>query len=161
MDVAGIMELTKSGVALNDVILDLFRLNSRLLMTGDKLVGRLGLTSARWQVLGAIVQAERPQPVAWIARDLGGHRQNVQRIVNDLQKEGLISLEPNPHHRRALLVVLTKTGRKTFDQAMELWNPWANNLANYLSLEDIKTVGSLVKTLRHRLELEQDTDNNK
>ena len=156
-----IMELTKSGVALNDVILDLFRLNSRLLMTGDRLVSGLGLTSARWQVLGAIAQAERPQSVAWIARDLGGHRQNVQRIVNDLLKEGLISLEPNPHHRRSLLVVLTKIGRKTFNQAMLLWNPWANSLADELSPEDIKSMGVLLKTLRQRLEDEQDTGNNR
>lgn len=40
--------------------------------------------SARWRILGAIVHAERPQPVAWLARDLGTNRQNMQRIVNDL-----------------------------------------------------------------------------
>ena len=51
---------------------------------GDRLVADLGLTSARWQILGAVVTAERPQPVAWLARDLGANRQNVQRIVNDL-----------------------------------------------------------------------------
>ena len=29
--------------------------------------------------MGTIVAAERPQPVAWLARDLGANRQNVQR----------------------------------------------------------------------------------
>ena len=75
------------GTALTDLILDLFRLNSRMLTAGDKLVAGLGLTSARWQVLGAITEADRPQPVAWLARDLGAYRQNVQRIINDLHKE--------------------------------------------------------------------------
>ena len=74
------------------------------------MVARLGLTSTRWQVLGAIADAERAQPVAWLARDMGGIRQNVQRIVNDLQKMGLVTLEVNPHHRRASLVVLTDKG---------------------------------------------------
>src|ERR1700760_855452 len=98
---------TPAGEALTDVMLDLFRLNSRILASGDRLVAGLGLTSARWQILGAILAAERPQPVAWLARDLGANRQNVQRIINDLKKEGLVAFETNPHHRRAQLVVLT------------------------------------------------------
>src|SRR5260221_11870203 len=91
---------TPAGDALTSLMLDLFRLNSQLLTAGDRLVAGLGLTSARWQILGAIVAAERPQPVAWLARDLGANRQNVQRIINDLHKEGLVAFEPNPHHRR-------------------------------------------------------------
>ena len=59
---------TQAGEALTNLILDLFRLNSLLLTEGDRLVAGLGLTSARWQILGAIVAAERPQPVAWLAR---------------------------------------------------------------------------------------------
>ena len=58
------VEPSKAGMALTDVILDLFRVNSLLLMQGDRLVSDLGLTSARWQVLGAIVYAPRPEPVA-------------------------------------------------------------------------------------------------
>src|SRR5215471_13235712 len=108
---------TPAGSALTDLILDLFRLNSRMLTSGDRLVAGLGLTSARWQILGAVVAAERPQPVAWLARDLGANRQNIQRIVNDLEREGLTAFEPNPHHRRAPLVVLTDKGKQAFDAA--------------------------------------------
>src|SRR5215471_14967864 len=102
---------TPAGDALTDLILDLFRVNSLILTAGDRLVARLGLTSARWQILGAMVATERAQPVAWLARDMGANRQNVQRIINDLHKEGLVAFEPNPHHRRAQLVVLTDKGR--------------------------------------------------
>jgi len=98
---------TPAGDAQTGLVLDLFRVNGLLLTAGDRLVAKLGLTSARWQILGAIVAAERPQPVAWIARDLGAYRQNVQRIINDLRREGLVAFEANPHHRRAQLVVLT------------------------------------------------------
>ena len=77
---------TPAGTALTGLILDLFRLSNRMLASGDRLVAELGLTSARWQVLGSIVAAERPQPVAWLARDMGANRQNIQRIVNDLEK---------------------------------------------------------------------------
>ncbi|MBU6462685.1 MAG: winged helix-turn-helix transcriptional regulator [Bradyrhizobium sp.] len=143
---------TPEGDALTDLMLDLFRLDSLLLTAGDRLVASLGLTSARWQVLGAIVAAERPQPVAWIARDLGGNRQNVQRIINDLRKEELVAFEVNPHHRRAQLVVLTEKGRRTFTAAMELQAPWINDLSDGLSVKDLRTVHRVARSLRDRLE---------
>ena len=148
----GKIERMSSGEALSGLILDLFRLNSQLLTAGDRLVARLGLTSARWQILGAIVEANRPQPVAWLARDLGANRQNVQRIVNDLHREGLVAFEPNPHHRRAQLVVLTETGRRTFEAAMRVQAPWVDGLATGLLVEDLETVHRVVAALRDKLE---------
>ncbi|WP_076864936.1 MarR family winged helix-turn-helix transcriptional regulator [Bradyrhizobium mercantei] len=149
---------TPAGEALSSLILDLFRLNSLLFTSGDRLVAGLGLTSARWQILGAIIATERPQPVAWLARDLGAARQNVQRIVNDLERDGLVTFETNPHHRRAQLVVLSDKGRQAFDAAMRLQLPWVNNLADGLSLKDIETVARVVATLRGRLENGEEPD---
>jgi len=143
---------TPAGQALSSLMLDLLRLNSQILTAGDRLVARLGLTSARWQILGAIVYAERPQPVAWLARDLGANRQNVQRIVNDLDKEGLVAFEANPHHRRAQLVVLTDKGKQTFDAAMRLQAPWVNSLADGLSVKDMETLHQVITVLRKKLE---------
>ncbi|QOZ23462.1 MarR family winged helix-turn-helix transcriptional regulator [Bradyrhizobium sp. CCBAU 51753] len=149
---------TPAGDALSDLILDLFRLNSLLFTAGDRLVAGLGLTSARWQILGAIVAAERPQPVAWLARDLGANRQNVQRIVNDLERDGLVSFETNPHHRRAQLVVLTDKGRQAFDAAMRLQSPWVNGLSEGLAVKDIETMGRVVAALREKLESSGEPD---
>lgn len=142
---------TPAGEALSDLVLDLFRLNSLLLTSGERLVAPLGLTSARWQVLGAIIAAERPQPVAWLARDLGGNRQNIQRIINDLHKEGLVSFEVNPHHRRAQLIVLTEEGKRAFKAAMELQAPWVNSLSDGLSVKDLETVRRVVTALQNKL----------
>jgi DNA-binding MarR family transcriptional regulator len=143
---------TRAAEAVTALILDVFRLNGLLLTAGDRMVARLGLTSSRWQVLGAVFDAERAQPVAWLARDLGGNRQNVQRIVNDLQKMGLVTLEVNPHHRRASLVVLTEKGRRTYDEASRLQAPWANGLSEGLAIKEIDTTRRLVAELRKRLE---------
>jgi DNA-binding MarR family transcriptional regulator len=143
---------SREADALTDLVINLFRVNSLLLTAGDRLVARLGLTSARWQVLGAIANAERPQPVAWLARDIGGNRQNVQRIVNDLDKAGLVTFAPNPHHRRASLVVLTDKGRDTFDAATRLQAPQANDLADGLSIADIRTADRVIAALRGKLQ---------
>ena len=143
---------TPAGAALTGLIPDLFRLNGRMLASGDRLVAGLGLTSARWQILGAIVTADRPQPVAWLARDLGANRQNVQRIVNDLVSEGLLAFAANPHHRRAQLVVLTDRGRKAYEAAMSLQAPWVNSLADGLTVKDMEMLRRIVIALRQKLE---------
>ena len=64
----------------------------RLIAAGDDLVSDLGLTSARWQVLGAIALAPAAETVARLARAMGLHRQGVQRIVNELAAEGIVVL---------------------------------------------------------------------
>src|ERR1700686_127568 len=150
---------TPAGEALTNLMLDLFRLTSRLLAVGDRLAAGLGLTSARWQILGAITSAERPQPVAWLARDLGANRQNVQRIVNDLAEEGLVAFEANPHHRRAQLVVLTDKGRQSFDAAMGLQAPWVNRLSDGLAVEEIEAAHRVIVRLQKNLGGMTDTEN--
>src|SRR6266542_6797188 len=96
---------TPQGQALTSLILQIFTLNGRLLTAGDRLAGPVGLTSARWQVLGAIALAASPQPVANLARNMGLTRQAVQRTVNELSAEGFVGFDANPHHQRAKLVV--------------------------------------------------------
>lgn len=145
-------EQATAGEIVTNLVLNVFRLNNLLLTAGDRLVAPLGLTSARWQILGAIVAAERPQPVAWLARDLGANRQNVQRIVNDLHQMELVVFESNPHHRRAQLVVLTDKGRQVFDDAMRLQLPWITNLSEGFSAEKVESALNLIRELRSKLE---------
>ncbi|GAB3830701.1 hypothetical protein GCM10027610_019540 [Dactylosporangium cerinum] len=87
---------------------------------------------------------------------MGGNRQNVQRIVNDLQTLGFVTLEENPHHRRASLVVLTDKGREVYDEASRLQAPWANGISEDLVIEDIETTRRIVAELRKKLELNSD-----
>jgi len=152
------IERTAVAEALTDFILTMFRASNLTQGWGDRVVAPLGLTSARWQILGAIVATERPQPIAWLARDLGASRQNIQRIVNDLVKEGLVVFAANPHHRRAQLVVLTAKGRQTFDTTIRLYNPRINELSDGFSIEDVQTAHRVMSELRHRLEGEEDVE---
>lgn len=149
---------TDQAEILTDLILSVFRTNNLAIGWGDRIVLPYGLTSARWQVLGAIALADRPQPVAWIARDLGVSRQGVQRIVNDLQKEGQISFQPNPHHRRAQLIVMTEKGQSAYDQAINAYNPKVNALANDMDIKDLELACRLLATLRGKLEEEVYSD---
>ncbi len=149
---------TAFRTTLTDLVLELFRLNNRMLTAGDRLVAGIGLTSARWQVLGTIVAAERAQPVAWLARDMGANRQNIQRIVNDLVRDGLLEFQANPHHRRAQPVVLTDAGSKAFAEAMRVEVPWANALAEGLDPSELHTTHQIFGALRRRLEGSNESD---
>lgn len=142
----------REGAAVTGLILEVFRLNGSLLAAGDALVSDLGLTSARWQVLGAIALANPPVPVAMIARDMGVSRQNVQRIVDELAARGWLAFAPNPRHRRAKLVVLTDRGRDLYAAASARQAPWARGLAQGLSEGDLASAADLLRRLRDRLE---------
>lgn len=137
---------------MTEIVLEAFRLNGRLLAAGDRLVEPLGLSSARWQVLGAIHFAEAPQPVAWLARSMGLSRQGVQRIANELEKEGLVAFEPNPHHRRANLVVLTEQGREVYQAAERRQIEWVNALSRDFTVDDIRCALKVMAAMRSRLE---------
>jgi len=152
------LKRTPGGDAVTLFVLDLFRLNNQLLSAGDRLVAPLGLTSARWQILGAIVAADYPQPVAWLARNLGAHRQNVQRIINDLAKEGLVAFEANPHHRKAQLVVLSEKGRQTFDAAMRLQASWSDRISVGVPVKDLETAHQVILALRQNLSGKDDAE---
>lgn len=138
--------------ALSGLIIEVFRLNGDLLAAGDVLVGDLGLTSARWQVLGAIALAAAPQPVSHLARNMGLTRQAVQRVVDDMRDAGLVRLEPNPHHRRAMLVTMTERGAAAYRGASERQERWAEGLAADLPAEGIEAAGALLRTLQRRLD---------
>ena len=141
-----------SRAAVTELILETFRLNGRLLATGDALVRDLGLTSARWQVLGAVAMSPVPLPVAHIARNMGLSRQGVQRIADELEARGIVRFAPNPHHQRAKLVLLTEHGRALYEAAAERQKPWAAALADGLPSEGIEAATELLRTVRGRLE---------
>lgn len=127
--------------------LEVFRLNGALIAAGDALVSPLGLTSARWQVLGAISEAGGGLPTAGIARNMGLTRQSVQRVVDDLFAMGFVRFAPNPHHKRAKLVQLTPEGTVAFAAASACWLPLANALAKAVGAPALDSATAVLRQL--------------
>lgn len=136
-----------SAEALTRLILALFRANNALTAWGDRLVADTGLTSARWQLMGAIAQAAAPQTVAATARDLGANRQNIQRIVNDLLRDGLVELAENPRHNRARLVLLTERGYATYEAALAAYAPEINTFSEDFDQEELARSLAVIEQL--------------
>ena len=133
-------------------ILASLQLHGLLLAAGALLTHKVGLTSARWQVLSAVARSAEPKPVAWVARDMGLARQSVQRVVDDLEAVGLLSFQPNPRHKRATLLVITDKGHQAFKAVTELQVPWVNSLAEGTKVREIETALHVVRGLCRQLQ---------
>jgi DNA-binding MarR family transcriptional regulator len=139
---------------LGNLAIEIFRLNGALLASGNVMTSDLGMSSSRWQVVGAIEMAGRPLSVSQIARNMGLTRQSVQRLVNELGADGFVALADNPNHRRASLVSLTSAGRRVFQKIMDRQAAWSRQTlaAAKLSERDIREVTSTLRSLREVLE---------
>lgn len=129
---------------LTDIMLTVFRVNARLLAKGDELVAPLQLTSARWQVLGAIALAQSPPTAPQVAGAMGVTRQGAQKQLNLALGDGLVEVLENPRHERSPLYALTRSGRRTYDAAMTLEQAWAQALVKEMGVD----AGDLIVALR-------------
>ena len=120
-----------------DLVISIFSMSGRLVEAGNHLVRDAGLTTAWWQVLGALGYSPVPLPVAHVARNMGLARQSVQRVVDLLEGRGLVRLEENPHHRRAKLVVLTPAGREALAAAEAAEEPLNRLVLDRIGVERI------------------------
>jgi DNA-binding MarR family transcriptional regulator len=142
---------TEGGEAFTKLVIETFRLNGRFLVAGDRLTKDIGLTSARWQVLGTLRNGDAPLTVAQIARSMGLQRQSVQRTVDVLCREGLLRMMDNPRHRRARLVVLTRRGTAVVRRATRLQIDWANAASAGIEPAEIEAAYATLHKLRQRL----------
>jgi len=147
------MEHTIEGKLLTDIILETFKLNGLLILEGDQLIKDLGVTSARWKVLGALSNSPGPLTVPDIARMMGQSRQAVQRLSNELQEEGLLTVQPNPKHKRAKLLALTDSGKEVYRLVMQKQIPWVNSIANEFNEADLQLASSVLQKLISRFDV--------
>lgn len=134
------------------LVLEVFRLNGRLLAVGDRVVGHLGLTSARWQILGAAMRHDQLRTVSELAREAGVTRQAVQRIASALIQEGLLSQVENSKDRRAPLIEVTALGREIYFKADNARREWLTGVADGLSVEEISQSIQLLCRIQRSLE---------
>jgi DNA-binding MarR family transcriptional regulator len=143
---------SKRDEAATRVILSTFRANGLLLAAGDELSADEGLTSARWQVLGAIALAERPLTVPQIARRMGLTRQSVHASVGRLAADGLVEWGPNADHRRSRLVHLTERGTARYAALDRRQIAWVHGLSEGMETPQLQAAAEVLDELCRRLE---------
>lgn len=135
-----------------DLVLSLFRLNGLLVAEGDRMAEALGLTSARWKVIGVVALAHSGVTVPGIARALGQSRQAVQRITDVMEQDGLLRYQDNPEHKRSVLVCLTDRGQEVYTALRTVQDPWAIDNTEDVPLEELETGLQLVRRLIYKFD---------
>lgn len=142
--------LTARGRQFRALVAEVFRTKVLMLQGAERLARSVGLTSARWQILGLV--ANGPAPVAHVARMVGLTRQSVQQIADAMEAEGLVVFVENPHHRRAKLLQPTAKAREALARLRPREIDFANAMGRRHSREALETALALLRQTRQDLE---------
>lgn len=134
---------------ISETVVAIFQANGKMLEWGNTFSAPFGLTSARWQILGAIAWVGQKQTAPQIADQMGVSRQGAQKQLNLLVGDGLIEKFPNPSHQRSPHYHLTDKGATLFQQVNSAWEAHAAKTGEMFSAHDLgitlRTLNQLAK----------------
>ena len=144
---------TPAGDAFTTLIGQVVHLIRLFTTAGEALAKPAGQTLARWLFLEEI--QDSPATVAQIARRMRLTRQSVQRVADDLVRDGLAGYQDNPAHRRAKLVRLTPAGRSALRTIQAAQRAWADALGADLGETDLRQASIVLDRVLHALQQPQ------
>jgi DNA-binding MarR family transcriptional regulator len=144
---------SERGVAYTDLMFEIFRINNRINVWGDRFSTGTGLTGARWRVLGSTLP--EPKQVSQIARERGMTRQSVQQIANSLVSDGLARFKDNERHKSSKLLEPTALGRKAILQLNARYATVADGLSDGCTAAELKAATKLLAKLSTLLDIDE------
>lgn len=137
------------------VILQIFRTNGQMIAWGDSFAAPFDITSARWQMLGALAVSPMALTAPQIAFNMGVTRQGAQKQLNLLLDEELVQKQPNPYHKRSPFYQLTNKGQTLYQHVAAEWNQHAQKVRQRFSTQELTTT---LKVLNRISELHETTN---
>ncbi|MFD5110638.1 MarR family winged helix-turn-helix transcriptional regulator [Streptomyces cinereoruber] len=136
------------------LVADVFEAAGRLRRDGETIAAAEGQTQSRWQVLSVL--SGRPMTAPQAARRLGISRQAVQRVVNELVNDALVSSEPNPDHRTSPLLATTDAGRQVLQHIMDREAEAHRSLDEVITPEEVTMAREVLQRLNRHLRQNSD-----
>lgn len=109
-------------------------------------------TPHRW-VLRRL-QRYGPQTVPELARAKALRRQSIQPVVDELVREGMIDLEPNPRHARSRLAQLTASGTQLVDRMDRIDAATLAAVSRDISTAQLASTAATLRALRDAFSIE-------
>jgi DNA-binding MarR family transcriptional regulator len=134
------------GDAFTNLVLEVAWLGALFVAAGESLAGVADQSLARWVVLDAV--ADQPNTVAQVARRRRIARQAVQRVADDLVRDGLAVYLPNLADRRAQLLQPTRVGLDAVYAISVAQTAWADQLGSELGGARLEQLSADVSTIR-------------
>jgi DNA-binding MarR family transcriptional regulator len=141
---------TEAGQAIEDLIIEIVATFFLLRAEGM----RIGVVSPSgegyWSVL-RLLKINGPQTVPQLARYRYVPRQSVQKLANEMLKDGVIELVNNPAHKRSKLLRLTPEGDVVFQEMSDRIAKLAETLAEQHNAAQLQNATDVVKKLHEQL----------
>ena len=144
------MTVNKEKVAAVDILMtESALLFFRMKAAAADLMGKGTGSSGRRSILKELARSG-PRTVAHMARSRPVARQHFQKIVNSLNREGLVEFIPNPAHERSKLVRLTQKGHLSVKVLTRREAKLIADLAADISMHDVQTATKVLQELKNK-----------
>ncbi len=145
-----VIDRTQAGQAIEDLIVEIVATFFLLRAEGM----RIGVVSSSgegyWSVL-RLLKVRGPQTVPQLARYRYVPRQSVQKLANEMLKDGVIEFLNNPAHKRSKLLRLTPKGEAVFQEMSDRIATLAETLAKQQDTAQLQNAANVVKQLHEQL----------
>ena len=105
-----------------------------------------GLTIGRWQVLSVLTQFDGSR-IGTIADLSGGEQPAVSRVIDQMERDGLVTRRPSLDDSRAVEVWITDRGRAVIDDLMPEANAFVDRMLRKLDDAEVRLLKSLMERI--------------
>ncbi len=132
-----------------------FVLANKLQLVGDKMVE--GLSTKQWFLTRTLLDmpCKPPPTVMQIVREMDSTRQNVTKMLEKMERDGLVSFEENESDRRSRRVRVTELGRRHARQVAENAQAFLKRLFEGAEQNELDAAGRVVLKMLQNLETMQ------
>jgi DNA-binding MarR family transcriptional regulator len=136
------------------IVSALSRLNRRMNVAYGRQTAALGMSSAEWEVLKALVLAGAPYRLGpgELAKRLGLTPAAMTHRIDRMVGEGLVTRERDESNRVRVIVELTPEGRAKWLAAMRMASVFEEDLLQDLSAKERVVLGDVLTRLLRRVE---------
>ncbi|HWU64880.1 MAG TPA: MarR family transcriptional regulator [Ensifer sp.] len=130
------------------------RLREKIVREQEKIFARFGLNSAGFDVLATLRRHGPPYALSpgALMDSMMITSGTVTNRIDQLEKAGLVSRDPNPEDRRSMIVALTPEGLKLIDEAVTAHVENQHRLVGQLSAPERAAFDDLARVFLARLE---------
>jgi len=105
-----------------------------------------GLTIGRWQVLNVLSSYDGSR-IGTIADLSGGEQPAVSRVIDQMERDGLVKRRPSLNDSRAVEVWITQLGRDIYTELMPEAKAFVKRMMRTLSDAEIKQMTNMLERL--------------
>ncbi|PQA89500.1 MarR family winged helix-turn-helix transcriptional regulator [Hyphococcus luteus] len=132
-----------------------FRLSRMLVLAARSWMSRIdnilreetGETRARWQALFALGFAEQPATMSALSKRLRVQWPTLVRVMDGMEKDGLIRREDNPSDGRSKLVYVTAKGRRVMAKIQPILDRERAQVLSRLSDKELESCADMLERI--------------